>query len=53
VAEAISWAGALLVLGVGELDKAAAEQTAGAVLKYAEDLRSVREAGFAGALADD
>jgi MoxR-like ATPase len=50
VAEAISWAGALLVLGVGELDKAAAEQTAGAVLKYAEDLRSVREAGFAGVL---
>ncbi len=37
VAEAISWAGALQVLGVRELDKAAAERTAGAVLKYAED----------------
>jgi MoxR-like ATPase len=53
VAEAISWAAALEVLGVHELDKAAAEQTAGAVLKYAEDLRSVREAGFAGVLSDE
>jgi MoxR-like ATPase len=50
VAEAISWAGALLVLGVEELDAGAAEQTAGAVLKYAEDLRAVRDAGFAGVL---
>ncbi|HEY2444090.1 MAG TPA: MoxR family ATPase [Streptosporangiaceae bacterium] len=47
VAEAISWAGALLVLGVTELDAGAAEQTAGAVLKYAEDLRVVRDGGFA------
>ena len=53
VAEAISWAGALQVLGVTELDKTAAEQTAGAVLKYAEDLRSVREGGFAGVLGDE
>jgi MoxR-like ATPase len=53
VAEAISWAGALRILGVGALDKAAAAQTAGAVLKYAEDLRAVREGGFAGVLADD
>jgi len=53
VAEAISWAGALVVLGVTDLDVAAARQTAGAVLKYAEDLRSVVEAGFAGALGAD
>jgi MoxR-like ATPase len=51
VAEAISWAGALRVLGVSELDAAAAERTAGAVLKYAEDLDAVREAGFADVLA--
>jgi MoxR-like ATPase len=51
VAEAISWAGALQVLGADELDAAAAQRTAGAVLKYAEDLRMVREAGFAGVTA--
>jgi MoxR-like ATPase len=47
IAEAISWATALRVLGATELDAAAAERTAGAVLKYAEDLASVRRAGFA------
>jgi MoxR-like ATPase len=47
VSEAISWAGALHVLGAAELDPAGAQRTAGAVLKYAEDLRTVREAGFA------
>jgi MoxR-like ATPase len=52
VAEAISWAHALTVLGVTELDEAAAEQTAGAVLKYAEDLRTVRANGFAEVLAE-
>jgi MoxR-like ATPase len=52
VAEAISWAGALAVLGVTELDAKAAEQTAGAVLKYAEDLDVVRDSGFADVLAD-
>jgi MoxR-like ATPase len=46
VAEAISWAGALHMLGAAGLDPGAAERTAGAVLKYAEDLRTVREAGF-------
>jgi MoxR-like ATPase len=50
VAEAISWAGALHVLGVTELDPPAAERTAGAVLKYAEDLDAVRDAGFAAVL---
>ena len=39
VAEAISWTAALHMLGAERLDEAAAEQTAGAVLKYAEDLQ--------------
>jgi len=51
VAEAISWAQALEVLGTGGLDRASAERTAGAVLKYSEDLRTARAAGFGG-LAD-
>jgi MoxR-like ATPase len=46
VAEAISWASALHLLGADTLDAAAAQRTAGAVLKYAEDLRAVRETGF-------
>jgi MoxR-like ATPase len=53
VSEAISWAGALHVLGATELDAAAAQRTAGAVLKYAEDLRTVREAGFAALTGPD
>jgi len=52
VAEAISWADALRVLGVHELDTAAAERTAGAVLKYAEDLDAIRAAGFAGVVGE-
>jgi len=47
IAEAISWATALTVLGVAELDQEAARRTAGAVLKYSEDLAAVRRAGFA------
>ena len=46
VAEAISWARALHLLGATRLDAAAASATAGAVLKYAEDLQAVRETGF-------
>ena len=46
VAEAISWAESLQLLGAGELDEAAAVQTAGAVIKYSEDLQAVRVAGF-------
>src|SRR5215469_5923407 len=53
VAEAISWAGALNVLGATSLDGAAASQTAGAVLKYSEDLRAVRASGFAALAADE
>jgi len=47
VAEAISWATALHVLGAKELDAASAERTAGAVLKYADDIAAVRRTGFA------
>src|SRR5215475_14501299 len=47
VAEAISWATALQILGAQELDTRSARQTAGAVLKYAEDLQAVRATGFA------
>ena len=48
VAEAISWAESLQLLGSGELNEAAAVQTAGAVIKYSEDLQAVRVAGFTG-----
>ncbi|MFF2202298.1 AAA family ATPase [Streptomyces sp. NPDC058145] len=47
VAEAIDWAGALHALGLRVLDADAADHTLGAVLKYAEDLQSVRRAGLA------
>src|SRR5246127_1049046 len=47
VAEAISWANALQVLGATELDSNAARQTMGTVLKYAEDLQAARAADFA------
>ena len=53
VAEAISWAGALNVLGATSLDGAAAGRTAGAVLKYSEDLQAVRASGFAALVAAD
>jgi len=47
VAEAISWAEALVVLGADRLGETVAAQTAGVVLKYSEDLQVLREAGFA------
>jgi MoxR-like ATPase len=47
IAEAISWANALDVLGATELDAAAARKTMGTVLKYAEDLKTARAADFA------
>ena len=46
VAEAISWARALHLLGARQLDAAAARQTAGAVLKNADDLDAAAVAGF-------
>jgi MoxR-like ATPase len=53
IAEAISWTAALHVLGAEKLDEAAAERTAGAVLKYAEDLDAARAAGFASLVSND
>src|SRR5215475_2958987 len=53
VAEAISWATALNVLGAATLDSESAGRTAGAVLKYSEDLRAVRASGFAALAADE
>jgi MoxR-like ATPase len=52
VAEAISWARALGVLDADGLDEASAAQTAGAVIKYDEDLQAVRAAGFGAVTAD-
>src|SRR6266571_6956930 len=53
IAEAISWTGALHMLGAEKLDEASAEQTAGAVLKYAEDLDAARASGFATLVGND
>jgi MoxR-like ATPase len=46
VAEAIDWASALTLLGVGRLDPAAAGATLGSVLKYREDVELVRARGL-------
>ena len=53
VAEAISWAAALQVLGVDALDGAAAARTLAAVVKYDEDLAAVRQSGLAGLVSDE
>jgi len=53
IAEAISWTAALHMLGAEKLDEASAEQTAGAVLKYAEDLDAARASGFATLVGND
>jgi MoxR-like ATPase len=53
VAEAISWTAALTMLGAEKLDEDSAEQTAGAVLKYAEDLQAVRTSGFGALVTRD
>ncbi len=52
VAEAISWAEALVVLGADRIDETVTAQTAGVVLKYSEDLQVLRAAGFAVAASD-
>jgi MoxR-like ATPase len=52
VAEAISWATALTVLGVERLDAGAAERTLSTVVKYDEDLAAVNAFGLA-ALVDE
>jgi len=53
VAEAISWTAALHMLGAEKLDEDNAEQTAGAVLKYSEDLQAARERGFGALVSGD
>jgi MoxR-like ATPase len=52
VAEAISWAEALTVLGANHIDQASAAQTAGVVLKYSEDLQVVQATDLAAAASD-
>jgi MoxR-like ATPase len=51
VAETIDWANALAALGRQELDADVVEQTLGSVLKYHEDLLSVRDETLAGLVA--
>jgi hypothetical protein len=43
VAETVDWAHALAVLGREELDPVTVAQTLGSVLKYQEDLETVRD----------
>jgi MoxR-like ATPase len=47
VAETIDWANALATLGRQELDAEIVEQTLGSVLKYHEDLETVRDTALA------
>src|SRR5450755_4723436 len=47
IAEAIDWLAALEVLGLEELDAAAAARTLGSVLKYREDQETIRAEGLA------
>jgi MoxR-like ATPase len=52
VAEAISWAGALHVLGIAELTEQTVAPTLGAVLKYDEDREVAMAAGLGQVLAE-
>ena len=52
VAETIDWAHALTALGRQELDAEIVEQTLGSVLKYKEDLESVRDSALADLVAE-
>jgi len=47
ISEAITWAGALTVLGAPTLSEVAADATMSVVIKYPEDEQAVREAGLA------
>ncbi len=46
VAETIDWAAALVALGTTTLDETVAAQTIGALLKYQEDVKKIRQAGL-------
>jgi MoxR-like ATPase len=52
VAETIDWAQALSALGRDQLDAEIVEQTLGSVLKYHEDLETVRDAALASLVAE-
>ena len=52
VAETIDWAQALAALGREELDAEIVEQTLGSVLKYHEDLETVRDHALASLVAE-
>jgi MoxR-like ATPase len=53
VSEAITWAGALTVLGAPALTAAAAERTLSVVIKYPEDDQALRDAGLAAFVAHE
>ena len=43
IAETIDWAAALVALGQRTLDEAVVAQTIGALLKYQEDVKKIRQ----------
>ena len=48
VAETIDWAAALVALGKTTLDESVATETIGALLKYQEDVKKIRQGGLLG-----
>ena len=52
ISEAITWAGALTVIGAEGLTAGAAERTLSVVVKYPEDEQAVREASLAAVVGD-
>jgi MoxR-like ATPase len=53
ISEAITWAGALTVLGAPALTAGTAERTLSVVIKYPEDDQALRDAGLAAIVAHD
>jgi len=52
ISEAITWAGALAVIGAEGLTAGAADRTMSVVVKYPEDEQAVREVGLAAVVGD-
>src|SRR6516165_5685534 len=52
ISEAITWAGALTVIGADGLSSDSADATMSVVVKYPEDEQAVREAGLAAVVGD-
>jgi MoxR-like ATPase len=52
VAETIDWAQALAALGREEIDAEVVEQTLGSVLKYREDIETVRDETLVGLIEE-